>query len=66
MRLGYNALSGSIPSSLGSLTNLEEMRLDGNALSGSIPAELGNLTNLRHLNLSFNQSHKWFDSLLVR
>ena len=44
-------LTGSIPSSLGSLTNLQELNLDDNQLSGTIPAELGNLTRLRYLRL---------------
>ena len=41
-----NQLSGSIPSELGNLANLERLGLDGNQLSGSIPSELGNLDNL--------------------
>ena len=52
--LGDNGLSGSIPSSLGSLTNLEELDLGGNSLSGSIPPSLGNLTNLEKLSLHEN------------
>ena len=45
-----NQLSGTIPTSLGSLTNLTELYLNNNQLSGTIPASLGNLTNL-HLYL---------------
>ncbi|MYN63755.1 MAG: PEGA domain-containing protein, partial [Acidobacteria bacterium] len=41
-----NQLTGSIPSSLGSLTNLEYLHLGGNQLTGSIPSSLGSLTNL--------------------
>ena len=49
-----NGLSGSIPSELGSLSNLEWMRLDWNELTGPIPPELGDLANLRSLGLSGN------------
>ena len=50
-----NALSGTLPASLGNLTHLELLELGGNDLSGSILSELGNLTNLRSLGLSSNQ-----------
>jgi hypothetical protein len=49
-----NGLSGSIPSMLGSLTNLTELFLNDNSLSGSIPNELGNLTKLTYLWLHNN------------
>ena len=54
--LSYNTLTGPIPSSLGGLTNLEELSLDSNNLTGPIPAELGNLANLTTLRLSFNNN----------
>ena len=50
-----NQLSGSIPPSLGSLLNLQELRLNGNQLSGPVPSSLGNLANLTHLWLEANQ-----------
>ena len=50
-----NQLTGLIPSSLGSLTNLEYLRLSRNQLTGSIPPSLGSLTNLEYLWLSRNQ-----------
>ena len=52
---GNNRLSGSIPSELSNLANLESLFLNGNRLSGSIPSELGNLANLESLYLNGNQ-----------
>ena len=53
--LGGNQLSGSIPNSLGNLSNLQNLYLLWNQLSGAIPDSLGNLSNLHLLNLSGNQ-----------
>ncbi len=50
LNLRGNQLSGSIPSELGSLNNLESLWLSG-GLSGSIPSSLGNLSNLELLYL---------------
>ena len=50
-----NGLSGSIPSSIGNLTNLSTLILGGNQLSGEIPSEIINLINLTILNLQTNQ-----------
>ena len=52
--LSNNQLSGSIPSQLGSLTNLTDLELGVNQLSGTIP-DLSKLTNLTQLNLASNQ-----------
>ena len=49
-----NSLDGSIPNTLGNLTNLTRLLLHDNALSGQIPAQLGNLTNLTRLLLHDN------------
>ena len=46
LQLGYNTLSGRIPTELGSLTNLVNVWLNDNQLSGQIPSEFGNLTQL--------------------
>ena len=53
--LEANGLTGPIPSSLGSLTNLEQLWLFRNQLTGSIPSSLSSLTNLTQLALDDNQ-----------
>ncbi|MDE0337568.1 MAG: hypothetical protein OXI80_07845, partial [Caldilineaceae bacterium] len=54
MNLISNTLTGSIPTELGSLTNLEGLYLARNQLTGGIPTELGDLANLENLDLSIN------------
>ena len=49
-----NELSGTIPSSLGNLSNLVILDLRDNELSGTIPSSFGNLTKLEWLILAFN------------
>jgi Leucine-rich repeat (LRR) protein len=53
--LYYNQLSGTIPSNLGNLSQLQQLWLNGNQLSGAIPTSLGSLSQLQYLYLSFNQ-----------
>ena len=53
--LSENELNGTIPSELGSLTNLEGLKLSQNQLRGVIPPELGSLTNLEVLDLYENR-----------
>ena len=55
LRLRTNNLSGSIPTNLGSLSNMESLSLDRNQLTGAIPPQLGSLSNLEYLNLEDNQ-----------
>ncbi len=55
IRLGRKKLTGTIPASLGQLTDLTLLYLRDNELSGEIPAELGKLTNLKWLSLSGNK-----------
>ena len=55
LSLGWNALSGPIPTELGSLARLELLDLWKNKLSGPIPAELGHLADLETLYLNDNQ-----------
>ena len=54
LSISNNALTGTIPSELGNLTNLTGLYLNNNSLSGTIPVELGNLTNLIDLRLYYN------------
>ena len=55
LQLGSRGLSGSIPSTLGSLSNLTKLYLFNNQLSGAIPTQLGSLSNLTHLFLNSNR-----------
>ncbi|MCU0357847.1 MAG: Ig-like domain-containing protein [Cyclobacteriaceae bacterium] len=47
-----NNLTGTLPTTLGSLTGLTSLDLAYNKISGPIPPQLGNLTSLIFLNLS--------------
>ena len=53
--LEENELTGTIPSTIGYLTNLRYLNLEDNELTGVIPASIGNLTNLTYLNLMDNK-----------
>ena len=53
--LANKELTGTIPSELGSLSNLEILSLFQNKLTGTIPAELGSLSKLTELGLFSNQ-----------
>jgi autotransporter-associated beta strand protein len=55
LSLEDNQLTGTIPTTLGNLINLEGLGLDHNQLSGTIPTTLGNLTNLQYIELNDNQ-----------
>ena len=55
LNLNSYKLTGSIPSSIGNLINLEILMLNNNQLTGSIPSSIGNLTNLYNLVISENQ-----------
>ena len=52
--LGWNQLSGEIPTELGRLASLRWIDLGGNVLSGEIPAELGHLASLGWMDLRWN------------
>lgn len=49
-----NNLVGSIPESIGNLTNLTSLSFQTNSLSGSIPESIWNLTKLQSLSLGAN------------
>src|SRR3954468_9046083 len=51
IELGYNKLSGAIPSSIGNLVNLKHLGLSNNQLEAPIPSSIGNLANLQALDL---------------
>jgi hypothetical protein len=52
--LSSSSLTGSIPSSIGYLTGLEELDLSENSLSGLIPSTLVDIAGLKYLDLSSN------------
>jgi Leucine-rich repeat (LRR) protein len=53
--LTANLLSGTIPSSIGMLTNLDFLDLADNTLNGTIPTEMGLLSKLEVLDLWSNR-----------
>ncbi|XP_052883587.1 receptor-like protein EIX2 [Gossypium arboreum] len=55
LNLGDNSFSGSLPSSLGSLTSLKMLSLRGNKFLGELPSSLQNCTRLKFLDLSDNE-----------
>ena len=55
LRLIDNNLTGSIPSDLSKLTQLQTLVLFGSEITGSIPPEIALLRHLKILNLSLNQ-----------
>lgn len=52
--LGLNNLTGTLPTSIGNLSNLESLKLFFNQLEGTLPSEIGNLTQLQVLDLNSN------------
>ncbi|MED6199176.1 hypothetical protein PIB30_073446 [Stylosanthes scabra] len=55
--LGENILSGTIPFSIGNLTELSVLSLLSNEFSGEIPIEMNKLTKLEILQLAHNSFH---------
>ena len=52
--LGGNGLRGTLPSELGSLSQLRVLNIDESQLSGTLPAGLGMLSELRIILLASN------------
>ena len=52
-------LTGTIPTEVGLLTNLQRLWLYRNDLTGSVPSELENLTNLELLKLEENDAYRY-------
>ena len=53
--LQENNLSGTLPSSIGDLTELHTLSLSNNNLNGALPETLGNCINLQYLSISQNK-----------
>ncbi|KAL2559011.1 putative LRR receptor-like serine/threonine-protein kinase [Forsythia ovata] len=54
LRISLNQISGNIPPSLGTCTNLKLLSFSYNNIAGSIPMEIGNLSKLQVLYLGAN------------
>eukprot|EP00978_Attheya_sp_CCMP212_P001604 scaffold3281_cov55-Attheya_sp.AAC.1 len=52
--LENNVLTGTIPTEIGTLSNLIKLSLNSNNLEGTIPSEIGQITTLVQITLSFN------------
>jgi Leucine-rich repeat (LRR) protein len=52
IELHYYGLNGTIPASIGNLTELVVLNLSDNQINGTVPATIGNLTALEDLDLS--------------
>lgn len=53
LSLNGNALTGTIPSEMGSLSSIQELRFDSNSIIGTIPDEFENLKNISKYCRSF-------------
>ncbi|KAL6890310.1 hypothetical protein ACP4OV_009073 [Aristida adscensionis] len=54
LRMGYNSITGNMPSQMADLTSLVVLDISENSLTGAIPPEVGQLSNLSTLDLSRN------------
>ncbi|KAK9664977.1 hypothetical protein RND81_14G081300 [Saponaria officinalis] len=55
LSIGVNPISGTIPTGLSNLINLEHLDVDNSEFTGTIPSDLGKLRNLEWLVLSSNR-----------
>ena len=55
IRLRGNNLTGTLPSQIANLPNLENFDIQGNSVGGSIPPEIGNLTSLMFIFFNSNE-----------
>lgn len=55
LNLGGNQLTGSLPSCLGDLKQLQDFSVLGNQLTGAIPEELGDCTHLERFHFANNR-----------
>lgn len=53
LMLDWSRMSGTIPTTIGSLRSLETLVIDRMYLSGPVPTSVGQLTRLRSLNMNF-------------
>lgn len=60
LNLGTNRISGSIPYTIGALTELEVLNMERNDMTGSLPVALSQLVHLKVLNVSDNKVHGVF------
>lgn len=60
-----NNLNGTIPASIGQLTDLATLNFHNNNLNGAVPNSLGNIKTLKSLNLSLNQLQGSLPTTLV-
>jgi len=53
--IGFNRFTGTLPSTIGRMTNLERVTAPANFFVGTLPSEMGMLSNLGQINLTSNQ-----------
>jgi Leucine-rich repeat (LRR) protein len=54
LELSYNALTGTLPSELATLPQVQRISLSANKIEGRIPTDWGNLETLKRLDLGSN------------
>ena len=63
--LGENVVTGTLPSSLGSLSQILKLDLAWNRLTGSIPPSIGSLMALTRINLADNSLGGMLEQLCI-